>query len=389
MRCRFIPCGLITTALAVLALGNGACDPYGTFDDPDERLGPVDPVTFPTPNVGTGGDRKRPGRGRFFELTAYVDGAALGYFSYPLPGAAPTGTDPLRLLEDGKPQMRVTDTGRSIEVVPAPPAYVFDGDGDSPFPDEDRHPCRQRPGYTFSPRRDEVDYSQMGPIFSKLPEATYTEGALPVTRYVPVVAEATLGSDRFECQQLKSTRRIKEMMGAMPPTTGKYLAWLIIDPAAPVYPRENPNGMAMGTGSNMHPGVGLQRWGWYNRYLLAFLDGGYIPTEEVMVPGPSIDTPTMIPVVRMKPQRLFVPRQIQVGMGTVPGRAGAGYDVLEFARNQPGYSPLCQVWEYGDMTMPAPPVAGLPKSAQSILTTPGLDPKAASPATYVYCLQVR
>jgi hypothetical protein len=377
MRCRFIPCGLITTALAVVALlGNAACDPYGTFDDPDERLGPVDPVLFPTANIGTGGDRKRPGRGRFAELTAYVDGAALGYFSYALPGGAAAGTDPLRVLEDGKP----------YDPVPTPPAYVFDGDADSPFPDQDRHPCRQPPGYTYSPQRDEVDYSQMGPIFAKLPEATYVEGALPATRYVPVVAEANLGSERFNCQQLKSTKRIKEMMGSMPPTTGKFLAWLIIDPAAPVFPRENPMGTAT---MPPHPGVGLQRWGWYNRYLVAFLDGGYIPTEEVTVPGPSIDTPTMIPVVRMKPQRLFVPRQIQTGMTTAAGRAGAGYDVLEFSRSQPGYSPLCQVWEYGDRTMPAPAVAALPKSAQTILNTPGLDPVAASPASYVYCLQVR
>jgi hypothetical protein len=74
---------------------------------------------------------------------------------------------------------------------------------------------------------------------------------------------------------------------------------------------------------------------------------------------------------------------------TTVGRSGAGYDVLEFSRGQPGYSPLCQVWEYGDANLPPPPVDALPKSAQMILNTPGLDPKAASPATYFYCLQVR
>jgi hypothetical protein len=138
----------------------------------------------------------------------------------------------------------------------------------------------------------------------------------------------------------------------------------------------------------MHSGLGLQRWGWYNRYLLAYLDGGYIPTEEVMVAGPSIDTPTMIKVTRLKPQRLFVPRQIRTGMGMAPGRAGAGYDVLEFKRGDAGYSPLCQVWDYGDPALPVAP-ADLPKRADVILNTPGLNPAAAAPPSYVFCLQVR
>jgi hypothetical protein len=378
MRCRSIPCGIATTLFAVLAgIGGGSCDPYGTYNDPDEKLGIVDPVLFPPANVGTGGDRKRPGRGRFAELTAYVNDMPVGYFSYALPTGLPTGSDPLRVLQEGK----------LYDPVPAPPAYVFDGNADT----DDRYPCTPPRNYQFSPRRDDVDYSKQGPIFSRLPEATYTEGALPVTRYVPVVAEAGMGSTGLGCQQLKSTTRIKEVMGTMPPTTGKFLAWLMIDPAAPVYPREValpplPNPVP----TDIHPGVGLQRWGWYNRYLVAFLDGGYIPTEEVMVPGPTIDMPTMITVTRMKAQRLFVPRQIRMGaMGMAAGRAGAGYDVLEFKRGNNGYSPLCQVWEYGDTTMPPPAVAELPKRADVILNTPGLNPVAATPASFVFCLQVR
>lgn len=375
MRCLAMSRGWFATVLAVLAVsGAGGCDPYGTFDDPDERLGPVDPVLFPAANVGVGGDRKRPGRGRFSELTAYVGEAEVGYFSYALP-TLPAGSDPLRVLEDGKP----------YDPVPTPPVYVFDGNGDSPFPDEDRYPCQAPPGYAFNAQRDDVDYSKQGPVFSRLPEATYAEGALPVTRYVPLVAEAGMGSSGMPCQQIKSTKKIKEVLGEMPATTGRYLAWLVIDPAAPVYPRDNPTGvLPMG---RMHPGVGLQRWGWYGRYLLAFLDGGFIPTEEVMIPGPGIDVPTMIPVTRLKPQRLFVPRQVRSEMGVAVGRAGAGYDVLEFKRGEPGYSPLCQLWNYGDPTMPQA-APDLPKRAEAILTTPGLNAAAATPASYVYCLQV-
>ena len=60
-------------------------------------------------------------------------------------------------------------------------------------------------------------------------------------------------------------------------------------------------------------------------------------------------------------QRLFVPRQIKTDMGMAAGKAGAGYDVLEAKRSNPGYSPLCQIWNYGDPAMPME-VAELPRS---------------------------
>jgi hypothetical protein len=353
----------------------GSCDPYGTYNDPDEKLGPIDPVLFPPGNLGTGGDRKRPGRGRFSEIKAFAGDAEVGYFTYAFP-STPMGVDPLRLLEDGKP----------YAPVPTPPAYVFDGVGDSPFPAEDRYPCTAPPGYQYDPRRDDVDYSQQGAVFSKLPEATYAEGQLPSTRYVPVVAAAGMGSSGLDCQRLKSVKRIQEVTGMVPPTTRQFLAWLIIDPAAPVYPRDNPTGK-LPNGQKL-PGTGLQRWGWYNGYLVAYLDGGYIPTEEGIVPGQGIDGPSMIPVTRMKPQRVFVPRQIKVGMGMAAGKLGDGYDVLEFKRGEPGYSPLCQVWSYGDPAMPVA-AADLPRDAAAILNTPALNPAAATPASYFFCLQVR
>src|SRR5207248_1056337 len=120
-----------------------------------------------------------------------------------------------------------------------------------------------------------------------------------------------------------------------------------------VFPRELPTGVyPMGDpmAGRMHPGVGLQRWGWFNRYLLAYLDGGYIPTTVEQVMGGTAMMPTMKSVTRMKPQRLFIPRIVRMatGMGMAAGMRGAGYDVIEFRRGQPGYSPLCQVWVYGD-----------------------------------------
>jgi hypothetical protein len=180
----------------------------------------------------------------------------------------------------------------------------------------------------------------------------------------------------------------------MPAATKKYLGWLIIDPAAAVYPKENPTGVLPPDPSGlakMLPGIGLQKWGWWSRYLVAYLDGGYIPTGEDVVMGGTAAMPTMTRVTHMRTQKLYIPRQVRVGMTTGAGRPGAGYDVLEFKRGEPGYSPLCQVYQYGDPN-PAMAVAStdLPKNAAAIA-----DPMAMlmaapqAPATYVYCLQVK
>src|SRR5688572_10602542 len=99
MRCQSFRYGLTAVFALLIGSSGGGCDPYGTYNDPDEKLGPIDPVLFPPGNLGTGGDRKRPGRGRFSEITAYVGDAPVGYFSYALP-AAGMGVDPIRVLED-------------------------------------------------------------------------------------------------------------------------------------------------------------------------------------------------------------------------------------------------------------------------------------------------
>jgi hypothetical protein len=151
------PSGLIRSTL-LLSLFI-ACDPYGTFNDtPDDALGPVDPVLFPPANIGTGGDRKRPGRGRFSELTAFVNAMPVGYVLYAAP-AVPMGADPLRVREAGKP----------YGPVPTPTAYVFDATADSPFPANEVYPCTPPAGYTFDQRRDEVDYTKQNPVFTDLP----------------------------------------------------------------------------------------------------------------------------------------------------------------------------------------------------------------------------
>ena len=367
-----------------LALAACAPDPFGEFNNGSDSLGPVDPVTFPPANLGTDGDRKRPGFGRFSELTAYVGNQPVGYFAYavPTPPAVPAGYDPLRVLDAGNP----------YPALPTPLAYVFDAEDQSPFPTDDDYACNAPAGYAYERRRDEIDLSQQAPVFTALPRAAYTEGVAATSNYVPVVSEVRLSSTGQQCQEPKSEKQILPRVAGKPEPSGAYLAWLIIDASAPVFPRDAPTG-AYPPGHPMakdppqpHPGVGLQRWGWFNRYLLAYLDGGYIPTEDAMIMAGTPPAPRM--VKRMRTQRLFIPRQVMGAMAAAPGQRGAGYDVLEYRRGQPGYSPVCQVWVYGDAMMPPPAMAALPRDAATILSTAGLNPAPAAPATYVYCLQV-
>jgi hypothetical protein len=350
----------------LLLLGGGACDPYEDFHNEDYALGPVDPVTFPSANLGTGGDRKRPGRGRFSEITAFVAGQPVGYFSFALPPAPANNPrfDPLRLIDSGRPY------------VSTPTAYVFDSAPPSPFPPQYR--CNSPAGYQYNPQRDEVPLTEQGNVFTAIPTATYAEGMASTSSYRPIVAEAGVSSAGQPCQRIKSEKLLEKTLGAKPMAGGAFLAWLLIDPGAAVYPREDPMGA-------MHPGVGLQWWGWYNRYLVAYLDGGYIPTVQLEVNDGTMMMPMLKQVVRMRPQRLFIPRAVMTATGMAAGARGAGYDVLEARRGEELYSPVCELWVYGDQTMPIP-VAMLPKDVATIMT---MNPALAAPATVFFCLQVR
>lgn len=366
-----------------LMLGAGvSCDPdpYGNFNDPNDGLGPYDPINFPPGNLGTNGDRKRPGFGRFNEVSAWVGNNPVGYFAFAQPTLA-AGSDPLRVLDEGMPYAPVA----------TPPAFVFDAPAGNPFPPDDGYACTPPPGYVYDRRREELDRRQQASVFTAVPTARYTEGVAATSTYVPVVREFRLATTGVPCQGLKSEDQVTARFGGAEPS-GAYLAWLIIDPAVKVFPKEVSADGRFPTGHPMagmiHNGFGLQRYGWYDRYLLAYLDGGYIPTEDAMVMGGTMAMPTMRTVKRMRPQRLFIPRQVMGAMGPAAGQRGAGYDVLEFSRGQPGYSPLCQVWVYGDPMAPVPP-AMLPRDAAMIASNAALNPAAAVPATYVYCLQVR
>jgi hypothetical protein len=340
------PSGLarrLATSLICAVLA-AACDPYQRFGKNDDSLGPVDPAAFPPANLGTRGDRSRAGAGTFTQLGAFSGGMPAAYFSYPLPAALLAG-DPL-------------------QVGAAPIAYAFD------------EMCQPPAGYAFDQRRDEVRLDRQGSIFTALPHATYAPGVPVSSSYVPLVARAPISAAGRPCQKLKSEAAVKQAMkqaGLSAAPDGTFLAWLIIDPAAGVY--------APGKSPANDPGLGLQSWGWYNRYLLAYLDGGELPVATgKLVPQKLYYPRSMVTVTAMNPDGGAPATTAS------PGRLGAGYDVLSARRGEAGYSPLCQVFTY-DTGMPTD-IGALPRDARLIEATFPADTLQPGSPPFVYCLQV-
>jgi hypothetical protein len=341
-----------TSTLFYLAVVAAACNPYNNRNG-EFSAGAVDPVNFPPAYVGVGGDRTRSGRGSFTEVRAFANGNPIGYYGFPfsttqLPTTGGASVDPLRLVDNGMPYAKV----------PSPTAYVFDPTSKCVPPDS----------YVYDPQRDEVRYDQQGPVFTVLPTATYNPGALATWSYVPVVAETPVSAPGEACQMIKSETTLKANASSMGGPDGKYLAWAMIDVAAPVY--------RVGQTSSTSSGVGIQQTGWYNHYIVAYLDGGYVPTN----------TPADNSKTTMVTQKLYYPRSLVIKAGNMlPGGFGFGYDVLQAARSDGAYSPVCAMFTYDtgmavDSTM-------LPKDEATILAMYGATVKPAT-VPYQFCLQV-
>jgi hypothetical protein len=357
---------LLPAALTLLA----ACNPYPTRTG-EFSAGPADPAMYPPPYLGTGGDRTKPGKGSVTELRAFVGGAAIGSFSFPFssslfsskPGSTPP--DPLRLL----------DNGMAYPPVPAPKVYVFDPQPPtSAFPAQAQ--CVPPPNYVYDAFSDEVRYDQQNPIFTVLPSANYAVGQTPTWTYEPIVVEVPVTSKGEDCQGLKSEMSLlaSTQVSLLQPNDGHYLAWPQLDPGVAVY--------RVGQTINNSNGETVQRYGWYNHFLTAYIDGGYIPTATVMVNNN--------PVLHMTPQHLYYPRsmitQTVNGMPQmVSGNIGLGFDVLDATRaDAANYSPVCAVFSYDPGAVSS---NMLPTDAATIIQSFGGTLKPASPP-YVFCVQV-
>ena len=255
-------------------------------------------------------------------------------------------------------------------------------------------------------------------VFTFLPDrfTSFPIGALPTWSYRPIVAEVPVQTVNLDCQAVKSERTLLKQadagsigvprgepesdkkIGRLGKPDGKFLAWALIDPGAAVA-RVNTRVDVVQGGAVT--GSGIQKYGWYGQFIVAYIDGGYIPTE----PGPNV---AGAPTTRMRTQRLYYPRSAVYRDGTspagaMPGTFGAGYDVLQgdrFGDNPGAYSPVCELWTYSLPTAPNA-IGDLPKDEATILALANstleparlpLPPTAYNtPATilpkFVFCLQ--
>lgn len=355
--------------LALLPLLLPACDPYERLQG-EFIAGSVDPANFPPAYRGTGSSRSLAGSGAMTETAAFARGSPANYFFFPMSTTQSAATaDPLRLLDNGQP----------YAAVPTPLTYVFDPTDSVPFATPAR--CMPPPGYQYSAFRDAVHYDDQGNIFTALPDASFPSGAVPTWSYVPVVQQVTVQSMGETCQDIKSANTLLTSRNVVIPTPagdGKYLAWATIDPGVPVY--------RVGQTAANSNGVTAQKYGWFRKYISAYLDGGYINTVQAMVTEQMVTKP----VVRMRTQRLFYPRSmVQPATGpAVAGARGAGYDVLEAKRGDATYSPVCEVMTYD--TGGTTPVSMLPKDVAGVMSyVTGPRPLQTASPRYIFCLQVQ
>lgn len=342
--------------LSLALMGLSGCNVYERWEGDEVNSGPVDAQNFPPQYLGAGANRQRAGSGSFTPKSASVAGAETGYYIFSFPAAQLAAANPL-----------------AVSAASRPNAYIFDNG------------CEAPADYSYDWVRDTVDYSQQGVIFNRLPSATYAPGAEPTSTYAPIVARVNVTTKGAKCQAIKSesvlTKRTDVELPLGEPNVstgvqigvpdGTYYAYAIIEPGAAVY----------GLDGEPESGVGLQKWGWFNQYLLAYLDGGQIPTEGN----------------RFAVQRLYYPRSPVTVNGTnVNVTIGQGYDVLTARRGAPGYSPVCEVRTY-DAGGPLTPEQ-LPTTAADIEATFGATLAPPTRAfgnrtpvgdAYVYCLQIQ
>jgi hypothetical protein len=427
--------GFSLTGLVALIALSPACDKFeGKWDEDSEfNAGGVDPFNFPPDYRGAGQIRQTAASGTFTEVAAFANGTPVGYFQFPFspsqvlttnyapPSARswPEGSiDPLRVAGPG------TDFRASLNnPVPVPSVYNFDPPGnDNPFPDAPH--CKAPPNYTQNKFLEAFPQNEQWNIFTFLPDrfTTFPIGALPTWSYRPVVAEVPVQTTNLDCQSVKSERKLLSSapasvniplgepesdpkVGRLGKPDGKFLAWAIIDPGAGVYRVGTKNDVFSGGTVN---GTSVQKYGWYAQFIVAYIDGGYIPTED----GPIV---AGAPTTRMRTQRLYYPRSpvysasakvppgVDPSATAAPGMFGQGYDVLQGDRfgNNDAYSPVCELWTY---SLPGGPteINDLPKDEATILQLANstLEPARTAPQAptqytpsttiipkYIFCLQ--
>jgi hypothetical protein len=367
---------------ATLALS--ACNPYYRFTG-DSSAGAVDPVNFPAGYVGlcqdpvTGlftdqCDGKHPGTGQLGVglATDGQTGAASAYYPFPF-----TGTS-LDVAFPG--DINSTTPGQYV----APLAYNFDEDGST-------H-CLAPKNYVYDQQTDQVRLDQQGAIFTAIPDGDLFPDYQPIVADVPVQS-----GPKYPCQGVKSDDRLvkrKDIVVDLVPATDPNVpgAHATGKPSGVLYARPvfDPSLSVTFPDGALDPNTGLgpQQWGWYGRYLVAWLDGGTIPTFQDTVTDANGNPQT---ITGLKPQVIYFPDSHP---GTdengnpvvVQGALGDGFDIISASRGTAGYSPLCQVFTFTPTDPTAPPTTIAQDPADP---TAGIDMSTAQPTgEYIWCIQL-
>jgi hypothetical protein len=358
-------------ALGLLAVAG--CNPYQNLDG-DFYLGPVDAKSFQKPYQGSGFDPNASQGTITPALAGVAGGNVVAYYAFP------TGADPLTIDQ-------VDAHSRAL-------VYVFDGDSS-----KDTTKCKKpSDNYIYNARTDFVRFDRQGNVFED-----QSAGVLPdAASYVPVYEEVPVASNGEGCQTIHSAEGLVTNPGvtvahgakpsdenehAVGTPDGKYLAVAVIDPRAFVLA---PDG-TVDSGGN-----GGQRFGFINHMLLAYIEGGPIPTQVVTVPG-MMGAPDQM-VISAKTATIYAPNvtldmkgkpvQCDLAAPTDPMAPciGLGADLIDgttpgsdATRGAAGYSPICAVRTF------------TPADPKNLPTDPAaIDPATLDPdtMTFIYCLQV-
>ncbi len=352
----------------------GACGIYPNWTG-EFNAGPVDPATFPPPYLGVGGVTNKAGTGSFTEIAAFSEDQKIGYYSFPFATTITASTS-------SKPPdaLLIESNGAPVSAMPTINTYVFDAasPGSNPYPTTAK--CDIPGGYVYDRVGQAFDARTQYPVFDGIPTATYvsTSGKAASWSYEPIASEISVSAISEPCQGYKSQATVSggDINNTKP--DHNYLAWPIIDPGAAVY--------RVGQTATTSNGITAQKYGWYNHYMVAYFNGGYIPTDST----PAADN---TPQLHMIAKNLYYPRsQIIAKAGGKPaaGFIGQGYDIIDVPLGDPEYSPVCKVNTYDaglDASGNAPTLNELPTNSGDVLTLYGTTVQAASPA-YIYCLQI-
>ncbi len=395
------------------ALAAGGCFPYRNHDG-DYYAGPIDPSGLPAAYQGSGssscsGFAPAQQFATCTPATARVQGGTLvSYFWFPVtPGVNATMLRSLRSNPNG-----------TTTVQDRAPVYAFD-DGAEVNDSKSCNPPSK--DYVFDQRRDFVRFDRQGNVFQQK-QTPKDPPALPSDPgYQPIYAEVPVASNGEDCNGTHSADGLVDLSNAKKVTVqydpapvgspdfrpvghpdGKYLAYAIIDPAADVMlPSTDPRCGGKGPCKDPTTGLGAQRFGWFDHFLVAYIDGGYVPTSTRTVPGMMgaqdqtlivADTMTLLAPNTFPVMGASMQCDPRDPLGAASGQPciAQGFDLIlgaltdgatkpgVGARGKDGYSPICKVLTF------TPPDPANPSMDPTQINMASLDPDTN---TYVYCLQ--